>query len=95
MTTADLHTLTVWHGDDLAGGEVRTLMTVRRTLTGMLHHGFISDFETHATSTETTWSYHRGTEDPGGIMRGLMDLLETLEPGWPYRARVWIAAGDD
>ena len=79
------HALTVQHGDDLAAADFATLATVRRTLLGLLEHGCITELDIYASSTETTWSYRRGTEDPGGIMAGIVDLVRALEPGWPFR----------
>lgn len=82
------HYLTAWHGDQLTGGDFRTLETVRRTLLGLMSHGTVADFETYSNSTETTWSYNAGDEDPAGIMLGLVDTLRVMAPGWAVSVRV-------
>lgn len=87
--------LTVWHGDELAGADFKALGAMRRMMLALLGNGFITEFETLSWSSETTWSYHRGIANPGEIMDDLVDLIQTLQPDWPFRVRVWIAGGDD
>jgi hypothetical protein len=76
----------VFHGDELGPDDFRALQTVRRTLLGMLHHGFITELETCSRPDVTEWSWHRGTIEPEGIRDGLLDTLAVIAPeGWAIR----------
>ena len=79
-----LYGLTVSHGDDMGAADFRVLATMRRTLLGLMSHGFIGALETHADSTTTTWSFEAGSEDPGEILAGLVDTVKTLAPWWAW-----------
>jgi hypothetical protein len=79
----EVWSLTVKHGDDLDQAEADALQVIRRTLLGLMGHGFITDLNTYGNSDLTQWSYQRGTEDPGGIMAGLLDTLQVIAlPHW-------------
>ena len=72
--------LTVRHGDDLDAEDFNVLQVVRRTLLGMMGHGFITSFETYSDHDSTTWSYLPGSEDPDQILAGLRDLVYEIGP---------------
>jgi hypothetical protein len=47
----------------------------------MLGHGFIADLNTYSDHDTTEWSFRPGTEDPAGIMAGLLDTVRAIAPG--------------
>jgi hypothetical protein len=52
----------------------------------MLHHGFITELETHSRTETTEWSWRRGSEGPEGIRLGLLDTLAAIAPeSWEVR----------
>jgi hypothetical protein len=75
-----LYTLTAKHGDDLDAADLAALQTIRRTLRGMLGHGFIADFETYSDHDMTVWSYRPGSEDGAQLMLGLIDVVRAVAP---------------
>jgi hypothetical protein len=76
----------VSHGSELGADDVLALRVVRRTLLGALHHGFITELETHSRTGVTVWSWCRGTEEPEGIRLGLLDVLAAIAPAdWDVR----------
>lgn len=76
----------VCHGAELGADDLRALAVVRRTLVGMLHHGFITELETHSRTETTEWSWRRGSEGPEGIRLGLLDTLAAIAPeSWEVR----------
>jgi hypothetical protein len=78
--------VTVFHGDNLNSHGVQTLATMRRALLGMLHHGSITELETHSRAGWTEWSWRRGTEEPEGIRDGVLDTLAVIAPDdWEVR----------
>lgn len=75
-------------GREMFGPDFRTMDAVRRTLLGLASHGFVTDVESHSDATSATWSYHAGSEDPGGIMDGLVTVVKQLAPTWAWRVSV-------
>jgi hypothetical protein len=87
---SEVYALTVIHGDELGQEDFDALQVVRRTLLGMMGHGFITSFETHSEDNTTCWSYLPGSEDPSQILAGLCDLIRNIGPdGWTV---LWIEA---
>jgi hypothetical protein len=77
-----VYSLTAEHGDVLDGEDFQTLQVIRRTLLGLMEHGFIRELNTYSDSTSTQWSYIRGSEDPAQTMAGLVDTVKALAPDW-------------
>jgi hypothetical protein len=76
----------VMHGSTLDDTGRQALQTVRRALLASLHHGFITDLETHSRDGYTEWSWHRGTEEPEGIREGVLHTLSVIAPtDWTIR----------
>jgi hypothetical protein len=75
-----LWSLRARHGDDLDGDDFHALQTIRRTLLGMLDHGFIVDFNTYSNHDLTEWSYRSGTEDGRDILAGLFAMVRAIAP---------------
>ena len=80
MTLSPVWTLTARHGDELDADDHTALQVIRRTLLGMLGHGFITELNTFSGSDTTVWSYRSGTEDGGQIMVGLLDTVGVIAP---------------
>jgi hypothetical protein len=78
---AGVWSLAVRHGDDLGRADFDALQTIRRTLLGLMGHGLIAELNTYSDHDMTEWSFRPGTEDPDGIMAGLLDTVRAIGPG--------------
>ena len=74
------YTVTARHGEDLDADDHTVLQTIRRTLLGLLDHGFIVDLNTYSGQAVTVWSFREGTEDGPQLVAGLLDALEVIAP---------------
>ena len=80
------YALSATHGDDLNGADHKALATIRRTMLGLLEHGFITELNTYSGACVTEWSFLAGSEHPGQILEGLADTVRAIAPdGWIVR----------
>lgn len=79
-TVTEVYALSATHGDDLSGADHRALATIRRTMLGLLEHGFITELNTYSGACVTEWSYLPGTEHPDQILAGLVDTVRAIAP---------------
>lgn len=85
-TYQNVWSLAVRHGD-LRKADTEVLQIIRRTLLGLAGHGVITEVDTYSDDVTTQWSFRPGSEDPGGIMVGLLDTLRVIAPGH------WVVMG--
>lgn len=73
--------LAVRHGDQMGKADLEVLQIIRRTLLGLVHHGTIDQLDTYSNHVMTEWSFRPGSEDPAGIIDGLIHVLRVIAPG--------------
>jgi hypothetical protein len=73
--------LRIVHGDDLGEADFAGLQTIRRTLLGLVDHGFITSFSTYGGHELTEYWLSPGDEDLDQGMLGLLDVATALNPG--------------